>query len=73
MDLKGEHFRALVEQGAEVALGDPLIEVDFDQVVAAGYDPTVIMIVTNTQDYLEVLPNLTNDQPEGNELITVIM
>lgn len=73
VDLKGEHFRALVEQGAEVALGDPLIEVDFDQVIAAGYDPTVIMIVTNTQDYLEVLPNLTNDQPEGNELITVIM
>ncbi|MBO0453752.1 beta-glucoside-specific PTS transporter subunit IIABC [Candidatus Enterococcus murrayae] len=73
VDLKGQYFEALVEQGAEVDLGSPLIEVDFEQVKAAGYDPTVIMIITNTQDYLEVLPNLDEDNSLNNDLITVIM
>lgn len=72
VDLNGQYFKALVVQGDEVTIGTPLVEVNFDEVIAAGYDPTVIMIVTNTQDYLEVLPNL-NRQENADDLITIIM
>lgn len=69
VELQGEHFTPLVKQGDVVNVNDPLIEVDFAQVKAKGYDPTVIMVITNTQDYLEVVPNMTN----ANELVTVVL
>lgn len=72
VDLNGKYFTALVEQGATVSVGQPLIEVEFEELTAEGYDPTVIMIVTNTQDYLEVLPN-RNEGTAEDDLITVIM
>ena len=36
---------ALVAQGDHVDAGQPLVEVDFDVVRAAGFDPTVFVIV----------------------------
>lgn len=69
VELNGEHFTALVKQGDRVNANDPLIEVDFAKVKEKGYDTTVAMVITNTQDYLEVVPNMSNDQ----ELVTVIL
>ncbi|MDQ0360269.1 beta-glucoside-specific PTS transporter subunit IIABC [Breznakia pachnodae] len=69
VELNGEHFTALVKQGDKVSANDPLIEVDFAKVKEKGYDTTVAMVITNTQDYLEVVPNMTNEQ----ELVTVIL
>ena len=38
--LEGKGFHALVAQGDHVDAGQPLVEVDFDAVRAAGFDPT---------------------------------
>ena len=43
--LEGKGFHALVTQGDHVDAGQPLVEVDFDAVRAAGFDPTVFVIV----------------------------
>ena len=43
--LEGKGFHALVAQGDHVDAGQPLVEVDFDVVRAAGFDPTVFVIV----------------------------
>ena len=43
--LEGKGFHALVAQGEHVDAGQPLVEVDFDAVRAAGFDPTVFVIV----------------------------
>ncbi len=43
--LEGKGFHALVAQGDHVDAGQPLVEVDFDAVRAAGFDPTVFVIV----------------------------
>jgi PTS system beta-glucosides-specific IIC component len=72
VELNGKYFTALVAQGDEVAIGTPLIKVEFDQVISVGYDPTVMMIITNTHDYLEVLPNLSKEE-NLDDLITIIM
>ena len=73
VELEGKFFHSFVEQDDSVNLGDSLIKVDVEEVKKAGYDPTVIMIVTNTQDYLEVLPNMSEDQASQQESITVIL
>ncbi|MBZ3795620.1 beta-glucoside-specific PTS transporter subunit IIABC [Lacticaseibacillus rhamnosus] len=51
VNLKGKHFKALIEQGQKVTVGTPLVEFDHQAIQAAGYAPTVMMIVTNSDQY----------------------
>lgn len=63
IELKGQGFRQLVEKGQKVTAGQELIEFDLDKIKEAGYDPTIMMIITNTQDFLQVLPvQTTSDE-----------
>lgn len=66
--LDGKYFNALVETDQEVEVGTPLLEVDFEQVKAAGFDITIPIIVTNTSEYQEVLA-LTEGQVETGEVL----
>lgn len=56
VELKGEFFTSHVVQGMKVKKGDLIAEYDFKSVKEAGYDPTIMEIVTNTNDYGSVLP-----------------
>ncbi len=51
VNLKGKHFTPRVEQGQRVDQGDPLAEFDLDALVLAGYNPTTVMVITNTSRY----------------------
>jgi len=51
VNLKGQYFKSFVAQGDRVKAGDVLVEVDLEQVKAAGYDVTTPVIVCNTPDY----------------------
>ena len=63
IELKGQGFRQLVEKGQKITAGQELIEFDLDKIKEAGYDPTIMMIITNTQDFLQVLPvQTTSDE-----------
>ena len=67
VELEGKHFTTMVNQGDKVKIGQPLVQVDFDKVKEEGFDPTIIMVVTNTQDYLDVIPvskDVTSDKEE---------
>lgn len=66
--LDGKYFKALVEAGQEVEVGTPLLEVDFAQVKAAGFDITTPIIITNTAEYQEVLA-LTDGQVKAGEVL----
>ncbi|MFV0451307.1 MAG: beta-glucoside-specific PTS transporter subunit IIABC [Propioniciclava sp.] len=48
VQLKGEHFTSLVEKGQRVEAGDVLATFDLEAVKAAGYDPTTIVVITNS-------------------------
>lgn len=54
--LGGKGFQVLVAQGERVEAGDRLATVDLDAVRAAGYDPTSIVVVTNTKAFAAVRP-----------------
>ena len=51
VQLDGQHFEQFVEQGQKVKAGDKLVTFDRAAIAAAGYDTTVMMIVTNTPNY----------------------
>ena len=73
VELGGKYFKALVKQEDKVAAGAPLIEVDFNGLKADGYDPTVIMLITNTPDYLDVIPNLSESEDNEKGILTVVL
>lgn len=52
--LSGKHFETNRKYGDLVKKGDILGTVDLDAVKKAGFDPTVMMIITNTNDYKAV-------------------
>lgn len=70
VNLKGAPFELFVEPGEQVKQGQKLMTIDFDQIAAANYDGTVIMVVTNTDQYKEVAVELGEKQI-GETLITV--
>ena len=54
VNLKGEGFESFVKQGQTVKAGDKLGTVDLAKVKAEGYDTTVMVVVTNTNNYASV-------------------
>ena len=50
VNMQGEGFTAFVEEGAEVKAGQKLLSFDRDAVKNAGYNDTVVMLLTNSDD-----------------------
>ncbi|EGO2585938.1 PTS transporter subunit EIIC [Enterococcus faecalis] len=50
VELKGRGFETFVKAGERVRLGQKLLSFDKQIIQAAGYDPTVLVIVTNTAE-----------------------
>ncbi|MEG0277088.1 MAG: beta-glucoside-specific PTS transporter subunit IIABC [Coprobacillus sp.] len=72
MQLEGKYFNEKVKKGDKVLQGQLLLEFDLDKMKEAHIDPTTMVVITNSQDYLEVLS--TNDKKidSFDKLITVI-
>ena len=70
VNLKGKYFESFVEKGQEVKKGDILAKYQAEKVKEAGFDPVIIVVVTNSNDYLDVI-STSNEQDD--ELLTVIL
>lgn len=70
VELEGRHFELFIKAGDQVKKGQQLAHVDFSGIKEEGYDPTVIIVVTNTSDFLDVIPtqnkHVTLDDPAMN-------
>ena len=62
VELNGKHFTPLKKQGDSINRGDPLLLVDFKEIERAGYDTTVMVVVTNTADYKNIKINTGNKE-----------
>ncbi|MEO2203065.1 beta-glucoside-specific PTS transporter subunit IIABC [Paenibacillus pabuli] len=69
VSLKGKFFDVKVEVGQAVRLGEPLVEFDLESIKAAGLDIVSPVIVTNTPDYLDVVPVHVKGVISMNELL----
>lgn len=49
--LKGKYFEQLVEQNQKIKQGDPILKFDRNAIKNAGYDTSIMLIITNTAAY----------------------
>ena len=70
--LKGEHFKVHVQEGDEVKAGDLLIEFDTDAIASKGYDLTTPIIVTNSDDFVDVISTDKTSITIGEKLAQII-
>lgn len=69
--LEGRYFKVHVSVGEHVEAGDVLIEFDAPAIVAAGYDITIPVIVSNSAEFSSVRGNVGADVEELQGLIVV--
>ncbi|MGL4346424.1 MAG: PTS sugar transporter subunit IIA [Cellulosilyticaceae bacterium] len=68
VELKGEGFKRLVEEGTEVKKGQPILEVDLAKVQAAG-KPIITPCIITTMDQVEIKETLVGDVKAGESTI----
>ena len=71
VNLKGEGFNPRVSAGQRVDRGDPLVDVDLAAVRDAGYDPTTILVVTNTASLAAVVPVVDGEVTTDDTVIEI--
>lgn len=71
--LDGKFFTPHVKVDDVVKQGDLLLEFDKQGILAAGYDLTTPVIVTNSDDYLDVIPAASgHDVTQNASLLTLL-
>lgn len=71
VQLEGRGFTPAVSRGDRVKAGDLLVTVDFGVLSEAGYDPTTVLVVTNGDQFQDVLPAQPGRVSRGSAVITV--
>lgn len=51
IELKGEGFERLANEGERVEAGQPLVRFDLEAIRTAGYDPTTPVFVSNSDEF----------------------
>ncbi len=73
INLKGQYFTSHVKQWDTVKRGDLLIQFDIESIKAAGYDVKTPVVITNTNQYLEVVPSKAEKVQAKDELIKLVV
>ena len=61
VNLKGKYFKILVKKGQQVKQGQKIAEVNFKEIKQKGYSIASPVVITNTNNYKNVLPILTKN------------
>ncbi len=72
VSLNGEGFEVRVKEGQSIKAGELLVRADLEKIQKAGFDITTPVIVTNTDEYLEVKQEKTGAVRQGDKLLTCI-
>ncbi|TFI74763.1 beta-glucoside-specific PTS transporter subunit IIABC [Carnobacterium divergens] len=72
VELDGTYFDTIVQPGDKVKSGQLLATVDFDGLKKEGYDTTIIVVITNTTDYLDVIPAIHEKLVLNDEMVTIV-
>lgn len=73
VQLKPGCFTSYVAIGDHVKKGDNLIKANFEEIKKQGYDTSVITIITNSADYLDVVPTNASIFCGNENCLTVIV
>nr|WP_307990755.1 beta-glucoside-specific PTS transporter subunit IIABC [uncultured Niameybacter sp.] len=70
--LGGKYFRAHVEAGDKVEVGSPIVDFDIEGIKSEGYDIITPVLITNTDDYTNILAVDDRQVKLGDEIIKVV-
>ena len=70
--LNGEHFTTFVKSGDKVKVGDKLVAFDREAIKNKGYDIITPIIITNSSDYLDIIPKDVTIVNQGDEVLSII-
>lgn len=71
VQLDGKHYTPHCTEGQEVKAGDLLMEFDIPAIQAEGYKTVTPVIITNADDYADVLAHTGGSVNAGGQLLTV--
>lgn len=71
--LDGKYFESYIEQGARVSKGEKLVSFDIEGIKSEGYSVVTPVIITNTADYLDVVPMLDGEVKTNDEIMKVMV
>ena len=72
VQLDGKYFYPKVKEGDKIKKGDLMLEFDIDEIKKAGYALTTPIIVTNTDEFLDVIEIDKENIEFGEKLITIV-
>ena len=72
VNLNGEPFINYVKLGQKVKKGKLLLEFDIDKIKKANLDPTVIVIITNSTDYYDIVATKDEKITTDKEIFALI-
>ncbi|MDQ8445863.1 beta-glucoside-specific PTS transporter subunit IIABC [Enterococcus faecium] len=72
VELHGKYFSPQVSLNSKVKKGDLLMEFDLEKIAEAGYDLTTPIVITNSDDYLDIIPNKNSDLANEDLLLTLM-
>lgn len=72
VEMQGDGFTAHVSQGDRVVAGQPLVSFSSEKIKAAGHDDTVIVIVSNSDDFSAVNTVAGGEVRGGDALLEVV-
>lgn len=70
VELKGEHFQALVEVGQKVKMGECLLEADLEAIRKAGYDTVTPVLICNSDEFPDIERKTEGIVDVGEEIMT---
>lgn len=70
--LNGQYFTAHIKPGDRVTIGDSLITFDIPSIVAAGFDITTPVVISNSDDFTDVLPLASEKVNSKASLLSII-
>lgn len=70
--LEGKFFELFVKTGDRIKKGDLLIKADLNSIRQEGYDVTTMVLVTNSNDYADILTTEEKKAVAGNSIIRCI-
>lgn len=72
VELDGKYFHPRVKQGQNIKQGDLLIDFDKDEILKCGYEIQTPIIITNTNNFLDIIPTTKKYINENQDLINII-
>ncbi len=70
--LEGRYFTKKAEQGDKVTKGQLLLEFDLEAIQGAGYSVLTPVVITNQEDYTDIVYETGKNVEYGEELITLL-